>query len=354
MQNVKCKMFRKYFFEKFVITSSKFPSRFSLLFILHFTFCVYSTAQQVEEFSLVREAAVALNPAMVGCRGFIAGTGIFRKQFTNIDRSPYTAYLSMEGQLEEKNVGIGASFIHDQTGPTGRTGGTIAAAYQFNLSKKRDLLSIATEHSRFNTEQTHMLCIGISLSVFQYRLNGSELHPETAGDPTLYTNNSFKVYPDASFGIYYQWRDKLYAGISVPQVVGLNLNYKGKDGLAKIKRIQHLNFLIGGRIKIVEDKFSIDPVGALRWVNNAPPQGDIGLRFTFLNSFWLGVNYRSVSTAVFEAGFEVKNMIRLCYAYDLHANKYLQDIGSTHEILLAFRFNRQTLRDDNWLSGPRF
>jgi len=313
-----------------------------------------SFSQQVEEFSLVREAAVALNPAMVGCRGFVAGTGVFRKQFTNIDRSPYTAYLSMEGQLEEKNVGIGASFIHDQTGPTGRTGGTISAAYQFNLGKKRDLLSLATEHERFNNDQTHMLCIGISVSVFQYRLNGSELHPETQGDPTLYTNNSFKVFPDASFGIYYQWRNKLYTGISVPQVVGLNLDYQGKDGLAKIKRIQHLNFLIGGRIPIIENKFSIDPVGALRWVNNAPPQADIGLRFTLLNSFWVGVNYRTVKSVIFEAGFEIKNRYKLCYAYDLQASKFRQDIGSTHEILLAIRFSRKTFKEDRWLSGPRF
>ncbi len=347
-------MFEKSLFENWKFRNCHKLSKLLLLFFLLLTSHCSLLAQQVEEFSLLRENGIALNPAMVGSRGFLSVLGTFRKQFTNIDRSPYTAYLSMEGQLEEKNVGIGGSFIYDQTGPTGRTGGTISAAYQFNLGKRRDLLSIATEHEHYNTEQTHMLCVGISVSVFQYRLNGSELHPETTGDPTLYTNNSFKVFPDASFGIYYQWRDKLYAGLSVPQLVGLNLDYQGKDGLTKIKRIQHLNFLIGGRIPIVEDKFSIDPVGALRWVNNAPPQGDIGLRFTFLRSFWVGVNYRSLSSAIFDAGFEIKNRYRLCYAYDLQANKYRKDIGSTHEVLFSVRFRNKTVREDRWLSGPRF
>jgi hypothetical protein len=61
-----------------------------------------------------------------------------------------------------------------------------------------------------------------------------------------------------------------------------------------------------------------------------------------------------VSSAIFDAGFEIKNRYRLCYAYDLQANKYRKDIGSTHEVLFSVRFRNKTVREDRWLSGPRF
>src|SRR5688572_14414842 len=85
-------------------------------------------AQQVESFSLVRENAFTLNPAIAGMNGYLHGVATFRKQFTRIDQSPYTAMLAMDGQIREKRLGIGAYLIHDVTGPTGKTAGTVAVA----------------------------------------------------------------------------------------------------------------------------------------------------------------------------------------------------------------------------------
>ena len=308
-------------------------------------------AQQIEQFTLVRENAVALNPAMVGAKGFLAGTVTYRKQYTNLNQSPYTTFVQMEGQVEDKNIGLGASFIHDQTGPTGKTGVTLAAAYQIRFNK-HELLSEDNVH--FNNENRHMLCIGLSVSLMQHRLNATLLHPEMQNDPELYTSHAYSLLPDASFGIYYQWKQHLYASLSVPQLVGININYKGRDGESNIKKVQHLNFMIGGKINIKEHKFSIDPVGAIRWVNNAPPQGDIGLRLTFLDALWIGAGYRTMHAAIFDAGIELKSTIRLCYAYDLEVTPYRQDIGGTHEITLAFRFNKDNLRDKKWLAGLEY
>ncbi|MBK8657483.1 MAG: type IX secretion system membrane protein PorP/SprF [Bacteroidetes bacterium] len=50
-------------------------------------------AQQVEEFSLLRENAFSLNPALAGMNGWIHGTATFRKQFTKLDRSPFHCYV---------------------------------------------------------------------------------------------------------------------------------------------------------------------------------------------------------------------------------------------------------------------
>jgi type IX secretion system PorP/SprF family membrane protein len=313
-------------------------SSLSAVFLLVLCLVVESSqAQQIEEFSLLRENAVALNPAMVGIKGFLAGEATFRKQFTQLDGAPYTAYLMMEGQVADKNVGIGGSLIQDQTGPTGKTGVTADVSYQLKLGKAYDYVN--SERGHYNKETDHMITFGLSVSLMQFRLNGSELHPDQIGDPQLYTSNAYKLSPDVAFGVYYQWKQHLYAGISVPQIMGLNVNYNGRDGVSSVKTVQHLNILVGGKIDVVKNKFSIDPVGGARWVKGAPAQFDIGTRLIFLKSVWVGGTYRSASTFVLDAGIEIKSMIRLCYAYDYHFASYTSDIGPTHEFTVAFKFN---------------
>jgi type IX secretion system PorP/SprF family membrane protein len=317
-----------------------------------FSFLLLSSsvnAQQIEEFSILRENAVALNPAMVGIKGFLAGEATFRKQFTQLNGAPYTAFLMMEGQVADKNVGIAGSLIQDQVGPTGKTGLSLSASYHLKLGKKYKYS--ATENGHYNTEADHMITFGLSFSLMQFRLNGSELVPNQQGDPQLYTSNAYKLTPDVAFGVYYQWMNHLYAGVSVPQLMGLNVNYTGRDGVSAIKTVQHLNFLLGGKIEIVKHKFSIDPIAGFRWVDHAPYQGDIGARLTFLDGIWVGGTYRSASTFVIDAGIEIKGIVRLCYAYDYHFASYSMDIGPTHEATLAFKFNRKSVKNTKFFSG---
>ena len=92
-------------------------------------------AQQVEQFTIVRENAVSLNPAYTGAQGYMHGNATYRNQYSKITDAPYTAFANFEYQFQEKNFGLGGMFVHDQTGPTGRTGGTIMASYQLRLNQ---------------------------------------------------------------------------------------------------------------------------------------------------------------------------------------------------------------------------
>ncbi|HLP21142.1 MAG TPA: PorP/SprF family type IX secretion system membrane protein, partial [Chitinophagales bacterium] len=175
-----------------------------------------ASAQQVEEFSLLRENAFVLNPALAGQNGWIHGTATFRKQFTRIEQSPYTALLAMDGQIKDKNLGIGGYIIQDVTGPTGKTSGTISLAYSIPLYKNKYTPRMS------NGQANHVLSIGASVSVVQYRLQADKLLLDNPGDPELYTTRGSRIFPDASFGIYYKYKDNFYAGVSAPQIMGLN------------------------------------------------------------------------------------------------------------------------------------
>lgn len=312
-------------------------------------FVLGAQAQQVEEFALVRENAFVLNPAMAGTNGWIHGTATFRKQFTQLDQSPYTAMLAMDGQIFGKNVGVGGYLIHDQTGPTGKSGVTVSAAYNLRIFGKH-------EARASSGVAKHNLSFGLAVSAVQYRLRGDQLDVNDANDPGLYTSKGNKIFPDLSVGIYYRYKKNFYFGVSSPQLMGLNVNYQGNDGLAKIRKVQHLNVLVGGSIEFAKGKFSIDPVAAFRWVKNAPPQGDIGLRFNMLHRiFFIGANYRSINYAVVEAGFRWKEVFSLAYAYQHNTTNYSRDMGGTHEISVSFDIVRkQNIPVAKQLFNPRF
>lgn len=314
-------------------------------------FCVFAIstqAQQVEEFALVRENAFVLNPAMAGMNGWIHGTLSGRKQFTKLDQSPYTAMLALDGKILGKNVGIGGYLIQDQTGPTGKSGLTVAAAYNLPIFGKH-------EARASNGKSKHVLSIGLAVSAVQYRLRGDQLDVNDQNDPGLYTTKGNKIFPDLSVGVYYKYKQNFYVGVSSPQLMGLNINYRGNDGLAKIRKVQHLNVLLGGKIEFQKGKFSLDPVAAFRWVKNAPPQGDIGLRFHMYKVFWIGANYRSINYAVVEAGFRVKEIFTFAYAYQMNISKYRRDIGGTHEVSLGIDLNRKAgVPVGRQLFNPRF
>lgn len=302
-----------------------------------------ATAQQVEEFSLIRENAFVLNPALAGMNGWLHGTGTFRKQFTRIDQSPYTAMLAIDGKILGKNFGIGGYLIHDVTGPTGKSGATVSAAYNLQIYRGRS--------AKYSSKRSdHIISFGLSLSVVQYRLRGDQLDVNDPGDPDLYTSKGYKIFPDASFGVYYRYKDMLYAGVSAPQIMGLNVNYRGADGTAQVKKVQHLNILLGGKLTLARGNFWVEPVAAFRWVKGGPPQGDVGVRLTTYKVFFLGANYRSLNYMVFEGGFKVKELFNLSYAYDFNFSKYRADMGSTHEISLSFRIDKS---DRTWKGRDR-
>lgn len=318
-----------------------------LLFILLFV-AVYNIAeaQQVEQFTMIRENAMALNPAYAGAKGYMDGTVSFRKQYSRITDAPYTAMASWSMQFQEKNFGLGGTFLHDQTGPTGLSGFTIAASYQLRLNS-HEFLNL--DHEWFNNENTHMITFGLSFSVAQYRLNGDKLKPEMANDPQLASAPAWQVFPDASVGIHYQYGNKFFIDFSCPQLLGLNIKYKGADKLTAIKRVQHINFMVGGNIKLDNNEKPnyLQPIGSLRWARFAPPQADLGLRFFARNLVWIGCNYRTVNAVIFEAGVNIKDYVKIGYSYDLEITKYRADIGSTHEVMVSFLLKNK-LHQSTW------
>lgn len=314
-----------------MLTMKKLTTLF-LLFI-----SVSLSAQQLPDFSLYRENAFLYNPAVAGTDQASVITLSVRKQWTNINASPFTGVASFQTSIEDKNIGVGATIFTDFIGPTSFTG--ISGSFAYNL--------VLSEFRR-GVSEYKVLSFGLSASIMQHRINGNKIRLDIPQDDAIFRNKGSQFFPDASFGIYYKSKT-LFASASIPQLLNLNVTVEGQNGEeSRFKKMQHYYAMFGGRIFLNEKKasgpndklFYIEPAFNFHYVINAPPQAMISTRFVIQEVFFVGAGWRSLSAVMFEGGFTISKAFSVGYSYDMGAGNVRKDVGQVHELSMKFKFKQ--------------
>ena len=295
------------------------------IFTLFLIFCGTSLfAQQLPDFSLYRENAFLYNPAVAGTDQASVINLSVRKQWTNIQSSPFTAVASYHTGLEEKNIGLGVSIFNDFIGPTSFTG--VSGAFAYNL--------VLSEYRR-GVSEYKVLSFGLSASLMQYRINGNQIRLDIPQDEAIFRNKGSQFFPDAAFGIYYKSKT-LFASASIPQLLNLSVPIEGQNGeQSKFKKMQHYYAMFEKN-----QKYYIEPAINFHYVINAPPQAMISTRFAMQEVFFAGIGWRSLSTMMFEGGVTIKKAFSIAYSYDMGAGNVRRDVGQVHEVSLKFKFKQ--------------
>ena len=304
--------------------------------------CQVLFAQQIPLFTQYRQNLGIINPAAVNSDFHIAQQNLsfgasYRTQYIDFDAHPVTQTIRGEYIMETGGVGLmfGGYLLNDQTGPTGFTGayGRIAG-----------IISDDIEYSG--------LSIGLTAGVVQYRVNASELFVRDPGD-IVSSQDQSQIFPDVGLGVYFYRTfeggfladDLFYSGISVPQVFGLNLDFKDGNGDFSTQRIQHFYGLLGLYHYFDNDGF-LEPSIWVKYAPNAPVSVDFNLRYQFPSNMWLGTGLSTGGTFHLETGFNLgenlgwDNTFKIGYGFDYSYNTFGPDVGSTHEISLAFSLNK--------------
>lgn len=312
-----------------------------LILILSSLF-LFQTAysQQLPLFTQYRDNIGVINPAafshdflMYEHTAYVGAS--YRRQWLGIDSAPETQTLRGEYIYEGGSVALvmGGYLINDQTGPTGFTGAYGRAAV------------VITDDPYYGG-----ISVGLTAGAVQYRVNASEIRLRESGD-VLGSMNIAQIFPDVGVGVYaYKYVDggflddsHIYAGISIPQVTGLNLEFSSEDGRFETKRLQHY-YALAGLYKYLNDGAFIQPSVWVKYVPNAPVNADFNLRFQTAANFWLGAGASTAGLAHLEVGFiggensGGDNHFKLGYGFDYSFNSYGPDAGTSHEINLAFTF----------------
>lgn len=311
------------------------------LFILSFIFLGFGElkAQQLVDFTLAKDNAFNFNPALAGSEEENIVYISARTEWTKIKDSPTTANLAFHMPLRNKNIGIGAYFINDFTGPTSYTGLNFSFAYHIFFSEYRK-----------NMSERKSLSFGLSLSAVQYRINGSKIKLDQPEDNAIYSYNGSQFFPDAAFGVFYKSKN-VQAGLSIPQLLDLDvpINAKQTGAESNLKKMRHYYGFFNYKFTLNPDIYNsinhyIETSLNLHYIINAPFQGVVALRYNYNDVFFVESGYRSLSTMVFGTGVTFMKRLSIAYAYDFNLSKTRQNLGSVHELNLRFAFNEKTFR----------
>jgi len=185
------------------------------------------------------------------------------------------------------------------------------------------------------------------IGVNQYRLRISEL--ELRDQETIYASgDDSRIYPDVGLGLFAYKRfgeSLVYGGVSAPQVLGLNLNFRGQDGTIQTQRYRHYYAQLGLQYELGNDSF-LEPVSWVKFVPGVPVNVSATLRYQTPAAFFIGLGGTSASTFHGEVGVILGDksgydpMMRIGYGFDYSFASFGSYAGPSHEIHLSYSFNR--------------
>ncbi len=296
-------------------------------------------AQQMPLLSEFLHSPALINPAMIGWEDLTAITVAYRHQWTGLDNNPITFALNFRHFDEERNMAFGGGLTHDQTGPTSFTGLNLQYAYHLKFKSERR-----------GSQKRNRLSIGLSLSANQYRLDGSKLKYNDVDDPLIITSQATTILPDAGLGFFY-YNDLYYLGVSVPQLISMNVRFDSDNALSNMRRVAHFYFNAGAKIKLQSADKAMSrssmyeraehmllPSFWFRYAPNSPLNVHLQLRYLWRQQVGLGVSVSTDGTLGFDATVQIKQRFRVGYAFSVPINDLSPYIGSNHEIMLTYLF----------------
>jgi type IX secretion system PorP/SprF family membrane protein len=311
-----------------------------LIAFLLYAWC--APAQQLALFTQYRENLTILNPGAVTGEYLAFGQNMsfgasYRAQWTEFSGNPTTQIVRgnfLYDGGEGFNMHGGGYIVNDQTGPTGYTGiygrvGGVIAGYD---------------------PEDGGISIGISAGMVQFRINTQELRLRQTNDALANSSNISQWFPDVGVGVFaYKLLegglfddDYIYGGISVPQVIGLDLALTTDDGDEyRTQRVQHYYAHIGMYNFLDRNRETfLEPSVWVRYVQNAPVSIDFNLRYRMHQFFWLGTGMSTSGNFHAEAGCVIGDplvgSLQIGFGFDYSFSTFGPSVGGTYEFNVAY------------------
>lgn len=269
----------------------------NVLFLLLFLECASRLqAQQTPLFSVYRDQWSILNPAAISNNFLLNNrtmtlSGTWRTQWWGIPESPRTQLLNWEMVADEKNSVFGAHVLNDQTGKIGQTGVYGRFAYRIKAGKR----------------VVQSLTIGLNVGAVQYRARLSDIRfPDPSTQPL---SDDKTLRPDIGVGLFYQYADRYYAGLSVPQTFGLNTEFESEGDLFNLRRVPHVFLVAGGYWSapwLGNETSFVEPSVWVKYAPNSPLNVDANLRCQINELLWAGTGLNAGFGDAFSAALHLE------------------------------------------------
>lgn len=293
-------------------------------------------AQQLPFSSQYYTNPFVINPAFTGSHD---QTNIFlthRSQWTGIAGAPQTSYLTVDGPIQVKNIGLGLKVYSDVTDITSRVGAFVNYSYKLKIDDDNNLF------------------LGIALGILDNRIDLSKAVIRDKDDPFIVQQQLRKTAFSSDFGLAYTWK-KLEVGIAIPQLIGNQIKYKTNDGTTNsyYNLTRHYQGSVKYLFDVVKEKeITAYPLIMVRYAAGLPVQYDVNAVLDWKKIGWIGITYHSNYAVALSGGIRYKNLA-LGYAYDLGISKLKAYQGSSSEFLLSYTFGGKKAEESIPVEEPK-
>ncbi len=313
-----------------------------MLLLFLYVFSTQALSQQLPLFSEYREYHSYINPASVNGDYFtyeynVSFGASYRRQWVNLPDAPQNIFLRGEYILDTKgkfDLIMGAYLLKDDVQPISSNG--VYGRLGVIMSEDPYLGGISA---------------GFTFGGVQYRVNADEID-FLQSEPNISEFEQSKIVPDVGFGIYYFKQiqqgslkgDNYYTGVSIPQLLGLNIEFKDAKNDYVLDRVQHV-YVMGGYYKYLSESSYFEPSIWIKYAPNAPTNITLSLRYHYANVFWFGGGYDTGGSMHAEAGINIgaaragDSNIKIGYGFDTGISSAVSHFGNSHEVNLSYSFD---------------
>jgi type IX secretion system PorP/SprF family membrane protein len=283
------------------------------------------SGQQLPHFSQYMFNDFVLNPAIAGIHDYYQIRTNHRFQWVGMTDPPLTNSIAFYGPHSSLDMGFGGSIYTDVTGPTSRTG--ISGSYGYNIAINNDM----------------RLSMGLSLSMLQFRVDGTQLSPKDPSDMFIQGVVSTNYVPDASIGLYL-YADQFYAGISAFQLLNNKLNIieetiEAIDERTGLNRLKSHLYLTGGYRYQVDSDWILEPSAIIKMTSPRQFRFELNTKVEWMEMVWLAAGYRFHEAITIMAGYNYDDKFYFGYAYDIGITDLRKYNMGSHELMIGYRFN---------------
>jgi type IX secretion system PorP/SprF family membrane protein len=286
-------------------------------------------AQQDAMFTHYMYNTLWLNPAYAGTRDAFTITAIHRSQWVGFEGAPIDQTLTMHSPILKGKMGVGLSVLNDKIGPTKSTFLALDLDYQIKINSKSKL------------------SFGLKGLVNFYSVNLNRSILENQND-VAFSENINRILPNSGAGIYY-YRERFYAGISVPKLMENKIKSSSLNAVSKEQR--HYFFIMGTVFNLSKD-VRLKPTCFIKATEIAPIEGDVTANFIIKDKFTLGAMYRTGDGFGLLLGYNFTEQFIVGYSFDWSMVNTTRKYNSgSHEIMLRYDLISKT---KSKIKSPRF
>ena len=292
----------------------------SILIVAVLLGSVTAKAQQLPLISNYLNTAYLFNPAYSGIDGKTEITVLNRRQWTDVQGSPETQFMSFNGNQNDLKFGYSGYAFNDVTDIVSRSG--FYGSYAW--------------HVKFSDENS--LSLGMGAGYVNNTINIAGIRVQDELDPVLYSQLNRGTF-DLNFGFNLKFGD-FNIGAAVPNLLAPAIDFSDNYIISPFQYQYMRHFVVNTQYDVQMQKglMTLSPYLTIRANQVTVPQVDAGLMFNHNEYFFVGAAYRSSYAVTGNAGVHLTENITMGYAYDFSLNTYGFALGNSHEFMLRYSF----------------